>query len=266
MSDFYIALVNVKYAKPTETYLRPTERKSVIYLNELIEEMNKTIKVQIERNGEPSKKYLMDNLDDLFRGQTELEIWANRQQDIKCWTKLEIEENEYQMETYKEVNQTCNDGIFYLVEKLAAYFLNFFIGKNGSRYITYFPSGHKAIQQIKWLNETKSKLTVESNISKPDFKTQHWFNVGLLFASGEMAKLKIEYSSNSTKIAQYLGNEKGLRPYISSSINEEKRPKSDKNIFSSPDKLLKIFNHCNENKIEMTTTFIRAYKEQNPLE
>lgn len=126
----------------------------------------------------------------------------------------------------------------------------------------------KVYEQITYKPKPILKIVeLKKDLPKEKFKTDNWFKVGLLFANGEMVKLKTQYKSVSTQIAKHLGNEKGYRPYISASLNEDiKKPISDKNIYSKPDKLLKIYNHCNENKLIMTDSFINAFKKQNPLE
>lgn len=85
-----------------------------------------------------------------------------------------------------------------------------------------------------------------------DYKTKIWFKVGLLFANGEMDKLKTQFNSNATQIAKHLNNT-SYRPFISESIS--KTNESDKNIYANPNKLLKICNHCIENSIPMTDCF-----------
>ena len=90
--------------------------------------------------------------------------------------------------------------------------------------------------------------------SNKDHKTEAWFIIGLLFANGEMETLKNQFNKNATQIAIHLGN-KNYRPYISSSINEDSTIPSDKNIYSKPDKLREIYNHCIENNITVTDKF-----------
>ena len=107
--------------------------------------------------------------------------------------------------------------------------------------------------------------------NKPESE-RNWFKVGLLFASGEMETLKKQFKVgpnnviNCTGLAKklYGKNYEGFKSYISESIKNDKI--NDKNIFSDSEKLLKIYNHCINNKIKMTDTFINAYKKLNPLE
>lgn len=87
-----------------------------------------------------------------------------------------------------------------------------------------------------------------------------WFNVGVLFANGEMNQLKIDFNSNATKIAKFKFGEKWkkYRPYISESINNTTN--SDKNIFSNNTKLQEIKEHCLLNKITITPDFTNKIK------
>lgn len=96
---------------------------------------------------------------------------------------------------------------------------------------------------------SQQKVIIKPN---EEFKTELWFKVGLLFATGEMDKLIIEFSSNATQIAKSLKN-KNYRPYISESIS--KTNDNDKNIFSKFNKIKKIQNHCIENNIKMIDSF-----------
>ena len=81
-----------------------------------------------------------------------------------------------------------------------------------------------------------------------------WFKIGVLFATGEINTLLEQNNFNSTKVAELLGN-KNLRPHISDSLGSNL--KSDKNIFSSHDKMSKIINYCKENNISIIPDFIK---------
>ena len=87
----------------------------------------------------------------------------------------------------------------------------------------------------------------------------------MLFASGKMEKyytinekgrttLKHDYSAPSVAIK--LGDIR-YKKYVSATINNYnvKSSNSDKNIFNSRDKMLKIISHCNEKEIPVTTYF-----------
>jgi hypothetical protein len=86
-----------------------------------------------------------------------------------------------------------------------------------------------------------------------DYQTEIWFRVGVLFANGEMDKLKKQFNSNGTQIAKHLGN-KSYKGYINDTIGNTNK-KSNKNILNYPGKLLKIYNHCIENNIPMIDSF-----------
>ena len=99
---------------------------------------------------------------------------------------------------------------------------------------------------------------INSNVDK--YKNFAWFEVGILFATGEMLNLQLIYNNNATQIAKFkFHNEwKKYRPYISESISNT--TSSDKNIFSSNTKLLKIKKHCAEKNIHIISDFINQIK------
>jgi len=130
---------------------------------------------------------------------------------------------------------------------------------------------HFSERSIKWIsyrcNEIKNFIEDAFPERKPDnfdksnkFKKYGWFEVGLLFASGEMKVLLAKHNRNATQIAKerFGDNWKKYRPYISESIS--KTNTNDKNIFSNNNKLLRIQKHCLANKIQMTQGFIDLIK------
>lgn len=108
---------------------------------------------------------------------------------------------------------------------------------------------------FKHINELIEPLKSENEYSDEKYKSENWFKIGLLFANGEMSSLLKKYKSNCTQIAKHLGNEKGLRPYITESIGTNLK-NSNKSIFSNRDKMKKIISHCKENKIPVIQSFI----------
>jgi hypothetical protein len=88
-----------------------------------------------------------------------------------------------------------------------------------------------------------------------NFTSTNWFKIGLLFANGEMEALLKKFNNNGTKIAEKLGNESGLRPYITESIGIKQKT-SVKSIFSNKDKMDKIITYCNEKNIDVIKSFI----------
>ncbi|MDM1092094.1 hypothetical protein HX063_04720 [Myroides odoratimimus] len=77
-----------------------------------------------------------------------------------------------------------------------------------------------------------------------------WFIIGVKLATGEIQKL-YEKEENFTKIARNLGNEKGFRPYISSSLGIEKTGDC-KNIYMRKESdLLFIEKYCIDNDLEI---------------
>lgn len=87
------------------------------------------------------------------------------------------------------------------------------------------------------------------------YKNENWFKIGLLFATGEMDKLRKDFDGVSTKIAKHLGNEKGYRPYISESLGV-KSTISKKSVFSDRKKMEKIILHCEISNIPVIQHFI----------
>lgn len=104
---------------------------------------------------------------------------------------------------------------------------------------------------FKYLTE---KETTPSNKNEK-YLNENWFQVGLLFATGEMDQLLKQFNRNTTQIAKHLKPEKpnSIRSYISESLS--KTNDSDKNIFSRPDKVLKIQRYCTDQNIEMIEHF-----------
>lgn len=96
---------------------------------------------------------------------------------------------------------------------------------------------------------------------KKDYKEEIWFKIGLLFATGEIEILSKKHNRNATQIAVELKN-KSYRPYISESLNNSTQ--TDKNIFSKPDKVTKIADHCKENDIKMCEDFLSKLNQSKP--
>ncbi len=107
------------------------------------------------------------------------------------------------------------------------------------------------------IEKPNNQTQIESKVKKDKTQTL-WFQVGLLFANGEMDKLINENNSNASEIARKLGNE-SLRPFISESIS--KTNVKDKNIFSSAKNMKIIIEHCKANNIKITNEFNNKYNE-----
>ncbi len=115
---------------------------------------------------------------------------------------------------------------------------------------------------------------IEAVSKEKSFMDESWFKVGLSFATGEIYKLLKNNKGDYTATARELlkkhncnATEKELkspsyRPYISESKSNTKT--SDKNIFSKPDKLVKVYNYCIENKIVMCNEFLNKYDQIEP--
>jgi len=110
-------------------------------------------------------------------------------------------------------------------------------------------------KNIKSITEIKSKKQIITN--HKDYHEYSWFKIGVLFANGEMKKLLKKYDRNASDIAESLGNT-NLRPYISESIHGLNL-NSNKNVFSSSDRMTKIIDHCKENNITIEKDFMSRF-------
>lgn len=115
------------------------------------------------------------------------------------------------------------------------------------QYSFYYLFHSKELIKMKGVNTEPMKPMIKSLDS-----STLWFQIGLLFATGEMEQLRVKFNGNATQIANSLGN-KNYRPYISESLSMTN--KSDKNIFSQPKKLKSIYEYCIQNNIDMTESF-----------
>ena len=87
------------------------------------------------------------------------------------------------------------------------------------------------------------------------YKTEIWFEVGLLFAIGEMDKLIKEHGRNATLIAKKT-NPKYNKSILATMNNYNKNnTNGEKNIYNSRDKMQKIIEHCKLNDIVITSDF-----------
>ncbi|WP_040252386.1 hypothetical protein [Psychroserpens mesophilus] len=157
------------------------------------------------------------------------------------------------------------------------YFKNVILGGNDDGYdfiqspndkyqdITKTPSEAYAqllFDYFQWLDDSFKSLDENSdqeknNKSKKRDKTKMlWFQVGLLFANGEMDRLINRYQvgdlASYAAISKELGNE-NFRPYISESIHGSN--KNDKNIFSDRKKLQSIIDYCESEGISIIDSF-----------
>lgn len=111
-------------------------------------------------------------------------------------------------------------------------------------------------QNFARLFDEEERLSTNTQANNVDENTNHkntlWFQIGLLFATGEMKVLLANHENNATHIAKNLGN-RNLRPYITESVS--KTNANDKNIFSSRKKMLYIIDYCDKSGIEVTDEF-----------
>jgi hypothetical protein len=110
-------------------------------------------------------------------------------------------------------------------------------------------------EEIKDINASEVKANISANSDEIKQKSL-WFNVGLLFANGEMDKLLLKHKqgtqSNYSAIAKELGNS-NYRPYISESVSNTNI--GNKNIFSSPSKISFIEEYCKLHNISIVDSF-----------
>lgn len=116
------------------------------------------------------------------------------------------------------------------------------------------------IEYLNNKNRSKEEIINSQKITKVKKKESTlWFKVGLLFASGQIDELILKHDRNTTRIAEELGNT-SYRPYISESISNTN--KTDKNIFSSRNKMLEIIEYCKSNQIPVLDTFTNLLPEE----
>jgi hypothetical protein len=112
-------------------------------------------------------------------------------------------------------------------------------------------------QKINFKERSDSKST-KKDVSE---QSKLYFQVGLLFANGEMDRLIEKHKENGmpnfSAIARELGN-KSFRPYISESFNGHRN--SDKNIFANMKRLRWIKTYCDDNGIEVVDSFKNRFK------
>jgi hypothetical protein len=90
-----------------------------------------------------------------------------------------------------------------------------------------------------------------------NFVHNTWFKIGLTFAIGQAQELYEKYKEEKghfSKIAIKLGFKPTDRPYFSQTINNSTR--DNKNIYSSPEKLEKIYTYCKVKNIPVCSEFL----------
>jgi hypothetical protein len=166
-----------------------------------------------------------------------------------------------------------SEGVFVIEEKLEQYYnLNYSKHLEMSNRIRDFQFCMKKIiesENSKVINKSETKDEAKDETKLKHYKSEVWFRIGVLIASGELNKLLNEYKS-ATKVAVYLNLEKS-RPYISDSkysikTNGSQSVGRNTNIYNNSSKLIRIYDHCLENKIEMTIDFIKIIAKLNQNE
>ncbi|MCM4161866.1 hypothetical protein FHG64_16000 [Antarcticibacterium flavum] len=92
---------------------------------------------------------------------------------------------------------------------------------------------------------------------KGKFIDETWFKIGLTFATGQAQRLYEEYKDKRghfTKVATKLGFKSTDRPYFSQTIHNS--TVDNKNLYSDPDKLEKIYTYCQVRNITVCSDFL----------
>ncbi|WP_115815247.1 hypothetical protein [Flavobacterium aquicola] len=105
------------------------------------------------------------------------------------------------------------------------------------------------------------QLTVSTNdnpIEKPnkDKTKENWFIIGVKFATGEMQQMLKE--NTPPDVAEILGNKKGFRPYITSTLGTKKESLKykDKNIYTRKKTDIElILDYCKKNNLIVCQEF-----------
>lgn len=119
---------------------------------------------------------------------------------------------------------------------------------------------YRQLDQIKnHILQIRELLSYQAKTPKQDFK-KIWFEVGLLFATGEMDILIKKHNRNATKIAEEL-QKTSYNKYILASMNDYKESNSDKNIYFNWKKMQKIVDYCTMNNIIVTHEFKKRLEE-----
>ena len=108
------------------------------------------------------------------------------------------------------------------------------------------------------------QLQAHQNLNKiKKDKDKLWFKAGVLFANGEIDKLKIKHNNIVPRIVEEIGEE--YNKYILATLNEYGKKgynsNSDKNIYLHMGKMEKIILYCQNHNIEITDNFLKKFKE-----
>ncbi len=111
---------------------------------------------------------------------------------------------------------------------------------------------HYVKELISFLEDQKFSPNVKDITEK--YKSTIWFKVGLLFATGEMDKLLKDNNNVPKRVAKSLGK-LNYEKYILATNKNYTTTNTDKNIYYSRDKMLKIIKHCKENNLPVIPDF-----------
>ncbi|SHK72115.1 hypothetical protein SAMN04488007_3662 [Maribacter aquivivus] len=138
---------------------------------------------------------------------------------------------------------------------------NLLTSKNVNQLIDYLQKiKYKIAETIEYCENLSG---IDPQINKTNYNNINinliWFQVGLLFANGEIENLIQKHQYNFTQMAKekFKTNYTSYRPYISETYNNNS--KNNKNIWNSNSKIITIYNYCIDNTIEMTTEFLNHY-------
>lgn len=102
--------------------------------------------------------------------------------------------------------------------------------------------------------------TIKHQSSK-DIQKEAWFEIGLLFAKGEIQK-QYELTPSYPKTASKLGFSKEIHTaLIKATMANYQSHNKQKNIYSSKKYMTEIFNYCIDNNIEMCNEFKVKYTD-----
>lgn len=120
---------------------------------------------------------------------------------------------------------------------------------------------------LDYVNALIKKITPKEQSSDDAYKKEVWFKVGVLLASGKMAKyytinsdgiMYLKNSYTSPTVAEELGDKKYDKVILATLRNYNlKNTNANKNIFNSRDKMLKIISHCNEEDLAVIPYFTK---------
>ncbi|APD06541.1 hypothetical protein UJ101_01010 [Flavobacteriaceae bacterium UJ101] len=161
-----------------------------------------------------------------------------------------IKSQSQNMETpteYEKIKEKVESGLHHFKEKINVYFSERQYCNNTQ--LKYDKEFHRLLNFYFKYKELYNQIDTPTKINDDKKQYEWWFQVGLLFATGEINKLMDEYDQNATKLAKgYFQNENATRPWISSTYNNNDNNKNLYN-YQNFDKIKKLMNHCEQEDI-----------------